>query len=192
MTGRAAALGAGSPQRDLAREPAAPGLRPAGDDVLLLLDVSWLLPVPDTSPTFPARVFAKVDASGDCWEWTGALNPNGYGTIGRGGRGTGNIAAHRAVWELLVGPIEPDMHYDHLCRNRRCVNPGHGEIVEPAENKRRGYSPAVLYSLRTTCDKGHPLDGVTGGRGSARRHRYCKTCAREKTRLRRDAGREAA
>ena len=88
-----------------------------------------LLLVPRTSPTFAQRVFHYVDASGDCWEWTGTLDDDGYGVIGRGPRGTGTIAAYRAVWELLVGPIPDGMSYDHLCKNHACVNPGHAEIV---------------------------------------------------------------
>jgi hypothetical protein len=140
-----------------------------------------LLPVPGTSPSFAERVFTYVDASGDCWEWTGTKDDGGYGVIGRGGRGSGNMPAHCAVWLLLVGPIPEGMQYDHLCRNHGCVFPGgHGEIVTPEENKRRGFSPPVLYSLRETCESGHPLDGRLGGRGGKARHRYCKTCARDR------------
>jgi len=143
--------------------------------------------VPRTSSSFAQRVFSKIDASGDCWEWTGTLDGAGYGVLGRGPRGAGNVGAHRAVFELLVGEIPPGMQYDHLCRNHRCVNPDHGEIVTPAENKRRGYSVARLHAERTHCLYGHPLDGMTGGRGGTSRHRYCKTCARQKVSARRAA-----
>jgi hypothetical protein len=138
-----------------------------------------LLPVPGTSESFADRVFTYVDPTGDCWEWTGA-DQDDYGVIGRGGRGAGNIQAHRAVWELLVGQLPDDLQIDHLCRRHSCVNPDHLEPVTMAENKRRGFSPAVLYSKRDTCEFGHPLDGVLGGRGGKARHRYCKTCARER------------
>jgi len=146
-----------------------------------------LLPVADTSPTFARRVFSYIDASGDCWEWTGTPRNNGYGAINRGSNDAGDILAHRAVWELLVGPIPDGMHYDHLCRNRSCVNPDHGEIVTPEENKRRGYSPAALNSRREVCDTGHPLDGK-----KARGGRYCKTCNRDGERRRRLAAKDNA
>lgn len=146
--------------------------------------------IPRASGTFAERVFTNVDASGDCWEWTGTLDDAGYGILGRGRRGSGNIPAHCAVYQLLVGPIPDGMHYDHLCRNHACVNPDHGEIVTPEENKRRGYGIARLHAQRTHCGKGHPLDGMTGGRGSARKHRYCKTCKREDTRARRASARK--
>jgi hypothetical protein len=146
-----------------------------------------LLPVPGTSASFAERVFTYVDATGDCWEWTGALDGHGYGVIGKGGRGSGNMPAHCAVWSLLVGAIPDGMVYDHLCRRPTCCFPGHGEIVTDEENKRRGYSMSVLYAKRTTCNFGHPLDGRTLDSKSGRTIRYCKTCAREKARARRAA-----
>ncbi|MER7063953.1 HNH endonuclease signature motif containing protein [Streptomyces albidoflavus] len=147
--------------------------------------------IPRASESFAERVFSKIDASGDCWEWGGTLDDQGYGIVGRGRRGSGLIAAHRAVYELLVGSIPDGMHYDHLCRNHACVNPDHGEIVTPEENKRRGYSIARLHAQRTHCAEGHPLDGMTGGRGSPRKHRYCTTCARERVRKTRTEGQAA-
>lgn len=149
------------------------------------ISVAWMegiefLPVPGTSKTFAARVFHYIDASGDCWEWQGATSKGGYGVIGRGRRGSGNMPAHCAVWSLLVGPIEEGLQYDHLCRNHGCVNPSHGDPVPAEINKERGFSPAVLYSKRETCEFGHPLDGRLGGRGGKAQHRYCKTCARDR------------
>jgi hypothetical protein len=147
-----------------------------------------LLQVPGTSRTFARRVFSNIDASGDCWEWTGAPDSNGYGVIGRGLRGTSDIPAHRAVWQLLVGPIPDGMTYDHLCRNHACVNPDHGEIVTRGVNTMRGYSPSRFYSMRKTCNFGHPLDGIRPQSGRpGRTERYCKTCTRERTAARRAA-----
>lgn len=140
-----------------------------------------LFPIPRSSYTFARRVFAHIDASGDCWEWDGATT-HGYGVINRGGKGAGTMTAHLAVWQMLVGPIPEGMHYDHLCRNRRCVNPDHAEIVTPEENKRRGYGPAAVNARRKVCDKGHPLDGVRKTSGGM--SRYCLTCDRAGQRAR--------
>jgi hypothetical protein len=146
-------------------------------------EVASLFKVERTSESFPHRVFSYVDPTGDCWEWTGALDRNGYGVIGRGVRGMGNIPAHGAVWRLLVGPVDPGLQLDHLCRSHSCVNPNHLEPVTPQENARRGYGPAAQYSRRLTCKYGHPLDGLTTchvGRQAGQTWRYCKTCARER------------
>lgn len=47
------------------------------------------------------------------------------------------LNAHRVFYEEKHGTIASDLHLDHLCRVRRCVNPGHMEPVTPRENVRR-------------------------------------------------------
>jgi hypothetical protein len=160
-------------------------------EVAALFRVDEFLPVPGVSESFAARVFSKVEVTTGCWYWHGAVSPKGYGVIGRGVRGAGNMAAHSAVWQLLVGPIPESLTFDHLCRNHPCVNPEHGEIVTRGENIRRGFGMSTRHRLRATCRRGHLKDGMTGARGG-RRHRYCKTCARAKSAARYHRLRSAA
>lgn len=81
------------------------------------------------------RFWAKVDASGDCWEWTGALHWFGYGMFRVLGR---TVTAYWFAYTTLVGPVPVGLELDHLCRSQRCVNPDHLEPVTHAENIRRG------------------------------------------------------
>lgn len=135
-----------------------------------------------------ARVFSYVDASGDCWEWTGKVNLYGYGSV-RIGK-TSNRLAHRAVWELLVGPIPDGLQIDHLCRNRACVNPDHLEPVTPRVNLMRGVTRAAENARKTHCKHGHPFDEEnTYYWGN--NQRMCKACnrRRDKERAERRRGR---
>ena len=117
-----------------------------------------------------ATFWARVDASGDCWVWTGAKNRQGYGSQRLDGKRPG---AHRVVYEALVGPIPEGLELDHLCRNPSCVNPDHLEPVTHQENMRRGLS-------RRVCVKGHAPNWYVGSRS-----RVCRTCNRDIQRARR-------
>jgi hypothetical protein len=64
------------------------------------------------------------DELGPCWLWIGAKNEHGYGVIGRAGRGSGNLKAHRVSWELKNGPAGNGV-IRHRCDNPPCVNPDH-------------------------------------------------------------------
>lgn len=103
-----------------------------------------------------ASIADRIDASGDCWEWTGSKNGDGYGTVQAEGRVQGS---HRVVWKALVGPIPKGQTLDHLCRNPGCVNPDHLELVTHQENVLRGYNPMAQQSRRTHCVNGHLLSG---------------------------------
>lgn len=126
------------------------------------------------------RIIARIDVA-DCWVWTGALTKAGYGAIGRGRRDEGIAYTHRAMYELLVGPIKPGLDLDHLCRNRACCNPDHLEPVSRAENVRRG-AQVKRAGTALACKHGHAFtpENTTTWRGK----RKCKACANARYRQR--------
>lgn len=128
----------------------------------------------------PPELLWEFAPDSDCWEWQGNLNPKGYGKTGRG------AYAHRWFWEYAVGSIPSGMTIDHLCKNKRCVNPDHLEVVTRAENTLRGDSPASLNKRKTHCPKGHALSGENLYRWKNRRQ--CKTCRDERNRLYTESG----
>ena len=121
------------------------------------------------------RFWRKVDKSGDCWVWRGPLNAYGYGNFHIEGK---THQSHRLSYESLRGPIPDGFEIDHLCRNRRCINPDHLEPVTPYVNNMRSFSFAAVNARKTHCPKGHPLDG-----DNLYRHpnggRMCRTCRRD-------------
>ncbi len=131
--------------------------------------------------TLIGRFLAKILVSDtDCWEWTGSIERSARGGYGmfRWNGCTG--LAHRFAYETFKGSIPKGLEIDHLCRNRKCVNPNHLEVVTRSENHRRG----LLGVLRNQpyCKNGHPFD-ETNTRVDSLGHRICRTCHRELVRV---------
>ena len=72
--------------------------------------------------TIEERFWAKVDKSGECWEWTAGTYSTGYGQFWHG---SGYGAAHRISWELHFGSIPDGLFVLHTCDNRKCIRPDH-------------------------------------------------------------------
>ncbi len=95
------------------------------------------------------------------------------------------VYAHRAAYELYVGPIPEGLTIDHLCRNTLCVNPAHLEAVTMRENILRGTGPSAQAARKTHCLRGHPFDdGNTLFRATGKR--VCRACQRVHREKRRD------
>lgn len=122
--------------------------------------------------------FRKADPS-ECWDWLGTINSNGYGRLYFIGTPVRSTNAHRFSHEHFKGPIPQGLVIDHLCRNRRCVNPAHLEAVTDKENFRRGIGAEMsrqARAARTHCGNGHPYAEFevllpSGGR-------FCRACKR--------------
>src|ERR1700722_13316999 len=83
------------------------------------------------------RFFSRFRKGSDseCWEWRGTLDAKGYG---RFRYKYAIISAHRYSYTHFVGPFDPSLVIDHLCRTPYCVNPKHLEPVTRTENLKRG------------------------------------------------------
>lgn len=121
------------------------------------------------------RLLDKTAAGwGGCIVWTGALR-EGYGAIHHKGR---MLRAHRVAYQLLVGPIPEGLVLDHLCRNRRCINPHHLEPVTMRVNTMRSpIAPSTINALKTHCPKDHEYTPENTYR-RANGHRGCRACGR--------------
>jgi len=129
-----------------------------------------------------------MDKKRDCWEWTGSISQHGYGRLTISNNGHKKTrSAHRVSYETFVGEIPDGLTIDHLCRNRKCINPNHLEAVTIKENVSRGNPLWKQEAARTHCKYGHEFteDNMykyktkTGGVC-----RNCKTCMKARTRKR--------
>lgn len=113
-----------------------------------------------------------VNTETGCWEWNGCLTVHGYAH-----NFYGPVA--RQMYIRRIGPVSDSLHLDHLCRNRRCVNPGHLEPVTPIENIRRG-NAGLNQRLKTHCPRGHEYNEINTRVYGGRRH--CRVCDRDRRR----------
>lgn len=135
------------------------------------------------------RFWSHVVKGTECWLWTGAKYPRGYGQFWLEGK---KVPAHRAVL-ILHGVDLADKVVCHHCDIPSCVRPDHLFVGTQSDNirdmyaKGRDNTPAGAthhHGSKTHCPKGHEFDAVNTvwrktpwGRGRA-----CRLCKREANR----------
>ena len=75
-----------------------------------------------------------IEKVGGCWNWKGSIAMNGYGKLKFGKK---YWSAHRLSYFLTHGKLTEGLTIDHLCHNKRCVNPDHLEEVPFKINAQR-------------------------------------------------------
>lgn len=129
--------------------------------------------------TIEERFLQKVEIKNECWEWQGKLDKNGYGRFAVNRK---NIRSHRFSYEFYIGKIPNGLVIDHLCRNKRCVNPKHLEPVTNKENILRGLGLASLNSKKIYCINGHLLKNKNLYVQKKTGKRFCRECDRRRGR----------
>lgn len=121
-------------------------------------------------------------AQNGCWEWR---SPQGSG-YGHFYYNYGIDRAHRWFYQAFWGvKLDEKELCDHLCRNRRCVNPKHIDIVDNRTNVLRGSGHAAQNARMTHCKRGHEFSAdnlVANKRGA----RICRTCEKARLKVRRE------
>lgn len=130
---------------------------------------------------FNRMLIKRVDG---CWIATTSNSADGYARW-RYKPGAPEMYVHVWAYLAFVGPISDGMQVDHTCHtddltcpggmdcpHRRCCNPAHLELVTGSENTMR---QRHFNRSKTTCPKGHPLEGDNLIIWTDRKRR-CRTC----------------
>ena len=75
----------------------------------------------------------EIDQETSCWNWQLTITQK-TPKIRYMGK---TQLAYRVSYEAFIENIPPGLTIDHLCENRRCINPFHLEPTTPQENTRR-------------------------------------------------------
>jgi hypothetical protein len=153
--------------------------------------VSWDLHERFESKLLPGPPSPNEDlCPGPCWAWSGATDrKTGYAKFSiRYEDGVWRpTTAHRVAWRLYRGEFDPALEPDHLCRNRGCVNPWHGEPVTRSVNMLRGMHPTAIMIRDRVCVNGHEMtEENTLRRKNGKRE--CLTCTRARDNARNAGG----
>lgn len=77
------------------------------------------------------RYLRRLEVDGDCWIYTGATDPGGYG------RAAGGRLVHRLIWAWATGQaLTADIVIRHSCDRPPCCRPSHLLAGTQADNIR--------------------------------------------------------
>lgn len=123
------------------------------------------------------RFIAKTRlAPSGCLEWVGAKTRDGYGhAFCR--RGSTRLA-HRIAYELVNGPVPPDMLVCHRCNNPACVNVDHLYVGTQQDNmadrEAAGRNGNLIHLARKVAAGLVSFACTAGGCTARRRYKgYC-------------------
>ena len=103
----------------------------------------------------------REDLATGCWLWVGPTFWDGYGRAHERGREGRQMRAHRLYYERHVGAIPKGTELDHLCGNRRCVNPAHLQPVPHIVNCQRGRKSKLTAEIVRAIRARYSAGGIT-------------------------------
>ena len=103
-----------------------------------------------TDPLERFKLSITIDNETQCWLWSKYKDKDLYGRF----KDNGTVhRAHRWIFQVINGPVGPDMHIHHKCFNTSCVNVLHLEAVSASENQKENFR-----NLRCSNQKLKPDD----------------------------------
>lgn len=123
---------------------------------------------------------SKIELPSECWIWNGC--DTGKSNYGRFRVASKKFLAHRISYQIFVDDIPNGMVIDHICRNRKCVNPKHLRVVTSKENIHTGGGVAAKNILKTHCKYGHEFSQENTRVVFFKKYklRQCRQCSKDR------------
>ena len=126
--------------------------------------------------------FSKyVEVNNNCWIWHGSFNGNGIPKfhINRNG-----VSARRFAYKSILGNLPKNKIVVNNCENKLCISPYHSKLKNRKECLEQFFNTKKLY-----CKYNHLMESINVYyRKDGRRD--CRTCQRNKEKIRRDLRRD--
>lgn len=121
-----------------------------------------------------------VDSVTNCWNWTGAKEKAGYGSIRYNGK---SQRASRLSWLLTFRPIPDELFILHECDNPSCINPEHLFLGTHQDNMqdmtRKGrHGSLVLTSIKSEEIRAKYATGLYSQRDLAKEYKVSQATIR--------------
>lgn len=121
-------------------------------------------PVPENHPEL-----------GNCWLWTGTIDPQGYGHFYDGTKTANGYSRLVYAHRFAYGKVPDGLEISHLCETENCVRREHLVAVTHRENTHYGNGLTAQKAAKTECLRGHAFNEANTiiRRNGTRR---CRTC----------------
>jgi len=126
----------------------------------------------NTSITKRFWKYTNVRDREHCWNWTGYIQPNGYGEVSVHSK---QMGAHRLSWIIHYGKIPDSFCVCHKCDNPSCVNPNHLFIGTYKDNVHD-----MMNKNRYSCARGEKVGGAKLTESQVREIRTRHNCSANK------------
>lgn len=128
------------------------------------------------------RIFTRLIPSknSSCIEWGGHIGKRGYGVLSLtlpNGK-ISHYTVHRIIYRIYYGSLNSRLVIDHICRNRKCVNPKHlRQVTRNINSSENSTSPPAINKLKRYCKRGHKFT-IKNTHRNKEGNRACKECAK--------------
>jgi hypothetical protein len=143
----------------------------------------------DKHRDFYSRFWSKVNVlkKNECWEWLSSISPNGYGKFSIDNY---PYSSHVLSYKFYNDNYDENLCIDHICMNRKCVNPRHlRQVTKKINNTENSNGTAALNKRKTHCPTGHEYSGgnLIIKKTKTGEQRRCRICVSKTAKRAREA-----